>query len=89
LRIITKKNEFFGESLHSQTPFEYIYNEIKLDKPPEYLISIFEELDRNWKLKNTKWVKSIADDKNIFIATLNERLNQAISDFLKLNDEDF
>ena len=60
---------------------------MKLDKPPEYLLSFFEELDRNWKLKNTKWVKSITDDKNIFVATLNERLNQAISDFLKLNDE--
>ena len=60
---------------------------MKLDKPPEYLLSFFEELDRNWKLKNTKWVKSITDDKNIFVATLDKRLNQAILDFLKLNDE--
>jgi hypothetical protein len=88
----TKKNEFFGKTLDSLTPFGYIYNELKLDKPPEYLLSFFEELDRNWKLKNTKWVKSITDDKNIFVATLDKRLNQVILDFLKMNeeiDEDF
>ena len=88
----TKKDQLFGMKLDAKTPFEYIYRKMKKDKYPNYLISIFEEFDRSWKQKNTNWVKSITDNENIFIDTLNKRLNQDLLDFFKLNeaiDEDY
>lgn len=84
--------ELFGQNHCPQTPFGYISDELTNENSPKYLTSFFDELDRNWKLKNTKWVKSFTNDRDVFISTLNERLNQAILDFLKLNeeiDEDF
>jgi hypothetical protein len=83
----TKKNEHYGEKTDFKTPFGYLSNKLKNEKSPEYLISFFHELDRDWKLKKRKEIKEVTQNEDVFCSTLDERLDQAIKDFLGLNEE--
>lgn len=85
--IKTKKNDCFGGQTDFKTPFGYISNKLKNEKSPEYLISFFHELDRDWKLKKQKELREITQNEDIFCSILDERLDQALKDFFALNDE--
>jgi len=83
----TKKNEHYGEKTDFKTPFGYLSHKLKDEKSPEYLISFFHELDRDWKLKKQKEIREITQNEDMFCSILDERLDQALKDFLGLNDE--
>ena len=85
--IKTTKNEYYGEKTDFKTPFGYISNKLKDEKSPEYLVSFFHELDRDWKLKKQKEIREITQHEDVFCSVLDERLDQALKDFLGLNDE--
>ena len=51
------------------------------------MISFFNELDRDWKLKKRNEIREITQNEDIFCSILEERLDQALKDFLGLNDE--
>ena len=83
----TKKNEYYGEKTDFKTPFGYLSNKLKNEKSPEYLILFFHELDRDWKLKKRDEIKKITQNEDVFCSILDERLDQALKDFLGLNEE--
>ena len=83
----TNKHEYYGDGTDFQTPFGYVFQKLKDDKSPEYLISFFNELDRDWKLRKRAEVKEITQNADLFCSVLDERLNQALKDFFKSNDQ--
>lgn len=85
--IKTQNNDCFGGKTEFKTPFGYISNKLKNEKSPEYLVSLFHELDRDWKLKKQKEIREMTQNEDVFCSVLDERLDQALKDFLGLNDE--